>query len=112
MDNLFNSQKLFTALHIAEALAHGFARTNGRGVPPLIIQKEEKNKDRAKKLRGMTLAAKLHDSDACPNLFAVSVYDTKPVHILSTAAECVEWIVKQKKVWSDRIKKKAMMKYL
>jgi hypothetical protein len=90
MDNLFNSQKLFTALHIAEALAHGVARTNRRGVPPLIIQKEEKNKDRAKKLRGMTMAAKLHNSDACPDLFAVSVYDTKPVHILSTAANCVE----------------------
>ncbi len=112
MDNLFNSQKLFTALHIAEALAHGVACTNGRGVPPSIIQKEEKNKDRAKKLRGTTLVAKLHDSDACPDLFAVSVYNTKPVHIRLTAAKCVEWIVKEKEVWSDRIKKKAMMKYL
>jgi hypothetical protein len=112
MDNLFNSQKLFTALHIAEALAHGVADTNGRGVPPLIIQKEEKNKDCAEKLRGTTSAAKLHDSDACPNLFAVSVYDTKPVHIILTAAEYVEWIVKEKEVWSNRIKKKAMMKYL
>jgi hypothetical protein len=112
MDNFFNSQKLFTALLIAEALAHGVARTNGRGVPPSIIQKEEKNKDRTKKLRGTTLTTKLHDSDACPDLFAVSVYDTKPVHILSTAAECVEWIVKEKEVWSNRIKKKAMMKYL
>ncbi len=90
MDNLFNLQKLFTALHIAEVLAHGVAHTSRRGVPPSIIQKEEKNKDRAEKLRGMTLAAKLHDSDACPDLFAVSVYDTKPVHILLTAAECVK----------------------
>ncbi len=39
----------------------------------MIIQKEEKNKDCAKKLRGMTMAAKLHNSDACPDLFAVSV---------------------------------------
>jgi hypothetical protein len=69
MDNLFNLQKLFTALHIAEALAHGVARTNRRGVPPLIIQKEEKNKDRAEKLRGTTMAAKLHNLDACPDLF-------------------------------------------
>jgi hypothetical protein len=85
---------------------------NGCGVPPSIIQKEEKNKDCAKKLRGTTLVAKLHNLDACPNLFAVLVYNTKPVHILSTAAECVEWIVKEKEVWSDRIKKKATMKYL
>jgi len=34
------------------------------------------------------------------------------VHILSTVAECVEWIVKEREVWSDRIQKKAMMKYL
>jgi hypothetical protein len=111
-DNLFNLQKLFTALHIAEALAHGVACTNRRRVPPLIIQKEEKNKDRAEKLRGMTMAAKLHNSDACPDLFVVFVYNTKPVHILSTAADCVEWIVKEKKVWSDRLQKKALMKYL
>jgi hypothetical protein len=54
----------------------------------------------------------LHNLDACPDLFAVSVYDTKPVHILSTAADCVEWIVKEKKVWSDGLQKKALMKYL
>jgi hypothetical protein len=38
MDNLFNLQKLFSALYIAQALAHGVARTNGRGIPPSIIQ--------------------------------------------------------------------------
>jgi hypothetical protein len=58
------------------------------------------------------MAAKLHNSNVCPDLFAVSVYDTKPVHILSTAAECVEWIVKERKVWSESAKSKAMMKYL
>ena len=98
MDNLFNSQKLFMVLHIAEVLVHGVAHTNRRGVPPLIIQKEEKNKDCTEKLRRMTMAAKLHDSNACPDLFAVSLYNTKPVHILSTAANCVEWIVKEKEV--------------
>jgi hypothetical protein len=45
MDNLFNSVKLYSALYRANALAHGVARTNGRGVPAAIIQKEEKNKD-------------------------------------------------------------------
>jgi hypothetical protein len=38
MDNLFNLQKLFSALYLAQALAHGVARTNGRGIPPSIIQ--------------------------------------------------------------------------
>jgi hypothetical protein len=112
MDNLFNSHKLFSALYLAEALAHGVARTNGRGIPPSIIQREEKNVRLAERLRGTTKAARLHNSDACPDLFAVSVYDTKPVHILSTAADCVEWIEKTRKVWDTAAQQRAIMKYL
>ena len=112
MDNLFNSRKLYEALYRTEALAHGVASTNGRGIPPSIIQKEDKNVSRAEQLRGTTKAARLINFDACPNLLAASVYDTKPVHILSSAADCVEWIVKEREVWSELIKKKAMMKYL
>jgi hypothetical protein len=112
MDNLFNLQKLFGALYIVEALAHGVARTNGRGLPPIIIQWEEKNVKLAESLRGTTKAARLHNSDKCLDLFAQSVYDTKPAHILSTAEECVEWIVKERQVWSASIQQKAMIKYL
>jgi hypothetical protein len=50
MDNLFNSKKLYTALHMAECLGHGVAQTSGRGIPPSIIQREEKNKAAAEKL--------------------------------------------------------------
>jgi hypothetical protein len=90
MDNLFNSVKLFQALYQAKALAHGVGRTSGRGVPPSVIQKEEKNKDRAETLRGTTLAARLVHLPKCPDVLAVSTYDTKPVHLLSTATETVE----------------------
>jgi hypothetical protein len=41
MDNLSNSKKLYEALYRTEALAHGIPGTNGRGIPPYIIQKEE-----------------------------------------------------------------------
>jgi len=112
MDNLFNSQKLYMALYMAETLAHGVARTSGRGVPLSVIQREEKNKDRAEKLRGTTMAARLWHSAACPDLLAVSTYDTKPVHILSMTAESVKWDVKERKVWSTAIQKKAIVKYL
>jgi hypothetical protein len=112
MDNLFNLQKLFSALYIAEVLAHGVARTNGCGLPSSIIQREEKNTKLAESLRGTTKAARLHNSDECPDLFAVSVYDTKTVHILSMAAECVKWIEKEQQVWSTIIQQKAMMKHL
>jgi hypothetical protein len=90
MDNLFNSQKLFSALHIAESLAHDVARTHGRGLPPSIIQQEKKIVKIAESPRRRTLVTRLCNSKECPDLFAVSVYDTKPVHILSTAAKCVE----------------------
>ncbi len=34
------------------------------------------------------------------------------MHILSTAADCVEWILKERTVWSDIKQMKSMMKYL
>ena len=96
MDNLFNSVKLYQALYKAEALAHGVARTNGCGLPPAIIQTEEKNKDKAEKLKETMKAARLAHMPECPDMLAVLTYDTKPVLILSTAAESVEWMVKEK----------------
>jgi hypothetical protein len=112
MDNLFNSVKLFEGLYRAKALAHGVVRTNGRGLPLAIIQKEEKNKDLAEKLRGTTKAAQFKHNPQCPDVLAVSTYDTKPVHLLSTVAELVEWMVKQKLVWSATEKKKSQFKFL
>ena len=112
MDNLFNSHKLFTALYQAKALAHGVVRPHGRGVPPLIVQKEEKNVAQAEQLCGTTKAARLADSQTCPDLLAASVYDTKPVHMLSTVSECVEWTVMRKKVWSEKEKRKAFVEFL
>ena len=58
------------------------------------------------------MAAHLTNSTKCPDLLAVSLYDTKPVHLLSTTAKEVRWIVKQREVWSAEVQKKEMMKYL
>ena len=75
MDNLFNSQKLFTALYKAQALVHGVARPrpNGCDISPSIIQLEEKNIKIAESLWGTTRAARLHNLEECPDLFAISV---------------------------------------
>ena len=112
MDNLFNSKKLYEALYKTEALAHGVAHTNGQGIPPLIIQTEEKSINCAEQLHDRTMAARLLHHTTCPDLLAASMYDTNPMHILSTVAECVKWIVKEREVWRDSIQKKPMMKYL
>ena len=100
-DNLFNSRKLFTALYKAQALAHGVVRTHGRGFPSGVVQSEEKNVRKAALLRGATKAARLVNTPECPDLLAALVYDTKPVHILSTAADCIKWVEKKREMWSD-----------
>ena len=97
MDNLFISGKLFTALYLSKCLAHGVARTNGRGFPNLINQAKEKNVVQAMMLRGMTKGERLKNSIECPDLLAISVYDTKPVHVMSMCSESVEWAVKKRR---------------
>jgi hypothetical protein len=82
MDSLFNSVKLYHTLYRAEALAHGVVWLNRHGIPTAIIQKEEKHRDCAEKLQGSTHAARLANVPGCPNMLAVSTYDTKAVHIL------------------------------
>ena len=112
MDNLFNSRKLFSALYRAKALAHGVIRTSGRGFPMSVKQDEEKNVNKAELIKGTTMAAVLKNSVDTPDMLAVSVYDTKPVHLMSTVGECVEWVVKKRKVWSKDAGEMKVMSFL
>jgi len=48
----------------------------------------------------------------CPNLVAISVYDTKPVNILTMACANLEWVEKQKKVWDKNAGATISMKFL
>ncbi len=100
MDNLFSSRKLFIALYMAKALAHGIVRTSGCGLPPSVWQLEGKNVKEVQKLRGWTAAARLVNSVECPDLFACSVYDTKQVHMLSAIKKSMYLVMKKRKVWS------------
>jgi hypothetical protein len=43
MDNLYNSQKLYSALYLAKCLGHGVARATGHGIPDEIKQPIEPN---------------------------------------------------------------------
>ncbi len=113
MDNLFNSRKLFTALYAEMTLAHGVSRTNGRGIPEAIIIPKEKNKEKANSIRGTTKAARLINSPDCPDLLAIAVMDTQPVHFLSTVAETVEWdVMTRERVWSITDRELQTMKFL
>ena len=95
MDNLFNSQKLFSALFIAKCLGHGVCCPTGRGIPDGIKQPIEFNAKKQRRIKGTPTAAWLVNSKDSPNLLAVCVYDNKPVHVLSMVSESIEWIVKK-----------------
>jgi hypothetical protein len=112
MDNLYNSQKLYSALYLAKCLGHGVARATGRGIPDGIKQPIEPNAKKAEALKGKTTAARLLHCKDCPDLLAVCVYDNKPVHLLSMVSESVEWLVKKRKVYHRESNSMKMMGYL
>ena len=64
-------------------MIHGVTRTHNRGLPTKVIQKEGTNKE-------------------AYIFLACSIYDTKPVHILSSANVDVKWIVKTKNCMTKR----------
>ncbi len=88
---------IFLAASFEDAIYSNLAVTDSLHTSSKRIQKEEKNRD---------WAEKQHD------LLAVLVHDTKPVHLLSTTASEVRWVVKNRAVWSTAVQKKAMMKSL
>ena len=51
-------------------------------------------------LRGTTQAARLINCKECPDLLSISVYDTKPVNLISSTESDVRWVEKRRKVWS------------
>ncbi len=111
MDNLFNSLKLFTAAYRCKKLCHGVVRHYGRGVPESVVQKVEPE-SKESNVQGCTLAAVLRNEPDCLDLIYCSVYDTKPVHLMSTVPECVKWNEKSRKVWSAELTCQVQMKYL
>ncbi len=114
MDNLYLSlkfcQEAFTGKN--SVMMHGVTRRKGRGLPSCIIQNEETNNKKAEKIRGMMKAAVLEGDPNCPNVVAFSVYDTKPVHFLSTNIAHLRWIEKQKKVYDAAEGQCIMMRFL
>ena len=52
------------------------------------------------------------DDPECPDLICVSVYDTKPVHVMSSSTECVNWVTMQRNVYSAAANKMVTMEYL
>ena len=98
-NNLYISAKLCknAFMHPNKILLYSVARRSGRGLLDCVLQEEKATKTEQVNVRGTVKDAKLNGDPGCPNLLAVSVYDTKPVHFLSAAAEKIEWREKKEK---------------
>jgi hypothetical protein len=102
-DNLYMAAKfaLRSFQHDKKVLIEGVTRVGGRGIPHEILQNEVTTKAAINATKGTVKAAVLQDCPplvGCP-LVCASVYDTKPVHFLSTCCTKVEWITKTRKTW-------------
>ena len=106
-DNLYISARLCREAfkHPKQVLVQGVCRVSGRGFPEFAKQHEIKDKTELERARGTVKGARLTGDPLCPDLVAVSVYDTKPVHFLSMTCDEVKWIRKTRKVF-DKAKKK------
>jgi hypothetical protein len=106
MDNLYPSTTWFELLKSKySVLACGVVRKN-RGIPASVIQEEVTSRKTLDSIRGTVKIA--HTSDG---LVVVSVYDTKPVHMLTTAHHVIHMTNKTRIVWDSEIGRQAEIQY-
>ena len=97
---------------VQKVMTHGVCRVHDRGLPPCVIM-TEKTTDAAKaQARGSVKAAVLKDDAKVKDMVAFSVYDTKPVHFISTAATSLKWVKKQRTVFDTRTSQSIIMEFL
>jgi len=93
-------------------MMHGVTRASGGGLPEFVIQKEVTGVQEKQSLNGTAKAAVLIGDEACPGLLTCSVYDSKPVHFLSTAVINIKWIIKDWKIFDYSVDDCVPMKFL
>jgi hypothetical protein len=113
LDNLYNSAKFCRFAYVENrVLINGVTRVGMRGLPQSVLQAVQTSRKAAMAVRGTVKAAVLVGDPACPNLLATSVYDTKPVHFLSTVCENIKWMVKERMVFNVETGKLETMRFL
>ena len=114
MDNLYNSAKFYRHLYSMEqrVMGHGVTRRSGRGVPECVKQKEVTSKQDLQRVKHTVKVAVLKGDSVCKPLVCISLYDSKPVYILTMAASEIRWIAKKRKVWHKGNNKYVWITYL
>ncbi|KAK3240642.1 hypothetical protein CYMTET_49530 [Cymbomonas tetramitiformis] len=80
MDNLFTSRRFIQWGYQLKVLMGGVARTHARGVPDCVMQCEARSKADRERSVGTVKIARTQDF----KIFAASIYDSKPVHFLTS----------------------------
>ena len=85
---------------------------SGQGLPKCVLQEEKTSPSDIRAVCGTVKAAVLEGDPKIPNLVAVSYYDQKPVHFLSTICESIKWIQCEKPVFCIETEQVENMKFL
>ena len=86
-------------------MIHGVTRPS-RGIPSCITQEAVTKKEDLLSTRGTMKASIFVGDSSVPSLVAASLYDTKPVYLISNACNKVGWTKKDRMLWhKDKGKK-------
>ena len=112
--NLYLSAKFAKALltHDKKIRISGPTRKSGRGLPKCVIQEGKKYPSEISAVCGTVKATVLDGDTEVPDLVAVSYYDQKPVHFLSTIYESITWIECTKKIYCVESEQMEILKFL
>ena len=113
-DNLYLSVKFARAAYVHKQKIRilGPTQKSGRGLPSCVLQEENKTPNEIRAVRGTVKSTVLVGDPDVPNLVAVSYYDQKPVHFLSTICESIHWIQCQKQVYCSETQQLETLKFL
>jgi len=65
------------------------------------VQKEVKRKSELERVRGTLKVAELQNDDVLKGCVTISLYDSKPVYLLSSASEKIYWKKINRKLWKS-----------
>jgi hypothetical protein len=94
-DNLFMSRRFCEWALEEKVMLYGVTRAVDRGVPDCVVQREVSTKSDLEKAKGTIKVARTTDN----KILCASIYDNKPVHVMTTAHTEVGLLTKIRKVW-------------
>ncbi|KAK3238936.1 hypothetical protein CYMTET_51093 [Cymbomonas tetramitiformis] len=107
MDNLFISRRFMQWGYKRNVLMVGVARASGRGVPDSVVQVEAKTVGELARVAGTVKVARTADF----KILAASIYDNKPVHVLTSIHNKVDMVEKVRKIWDVTESRKRDLEY-